>query len=71
MVAVPANIPATTPVNGLTLAMVLALLLQVPPVVTSVRFVLKPTHIDGVPFIVAGAPVTGTTNIASAGQPVV
>ena len=62
IVVVPTPAPVTCPVPE-TVAMAVLLLLHVPPVVASVRFVLRRLHIEAVPVIVPGngLTVTGTT----------
>ena len=55
----PAIFPVTTP-DVPTLAIVAALLAQVPPVVASVRLVVVPAQIAKVPVIVAGDVFTVT-----------
>ena len=49
--AVPAATPVTTPVVGLTVAIAVLLLLQLPPVVGLVYVVVVPAHIDDAPEI--------------------
>jgi hypothetical protein len=53
IVAVPPAVPtpSTTPVAGSTLAIVLSLLLHVPPGVISLNVVVDPTHTPVVPVI--------------------
>ena len=58
MVVVPADTPVTTPDAEPTVAMAGVLLLQVPPVVTSVRGVVNPTQTEWEPAIAAGAGFT-------------
>ena len=43
--------PVTTPVAAFTLAMVVSLLLHVPPVVESLREIVEPTHTADAPLI--------------------
>ena len=62
IVAVPYVVPpVTTPVVDTTEAVPTALLLQVPPVTASVRFVVKPEHTSVTPFIAVGAVLTVIT----------
>ena len=56
MVAVPLDTPRTDPVV-LTVAMVVAVLLQVPPVAVSVSVMLVPTQTEADPTIVPGESV--------------
>ena len=60
MVTVPADTPVTTPVPEPTVALLVLLLLQVPPVVASVNAVVKPAHTLVVPVIEAGNGFTVT-----------
>ena len=57
MVAVPADTPETTPAE-LTEAVSVLLLLHEPPVVPSLKEVVKPTHTLVVPPIAAGNGLT-------------
>ncbi len=66
MFAVPALIPVTFP-DPLTDALPL-LLLHVPPVVASVRFVVKPAHTADVPVILAGIGFILTVTLPSVPQ---
>jgi hypothetical protein len=50
---VPAAIPFTTPVVLLIVAMVVSLLLHVPPDVAFVKAVVVPTHVPELPAIAA------------------
>ena len=68
IVAVPARLPVTTPVNEPTLAVAEALLLHVPPVTASVKLVTNPTHTESAPNILPGAAVTVTTIVAGVPQ---
>ena len=54
ILVVPDTSPVTTPVVAFTDPMAGELELHVPPGVTSVRSVVRPTHTVGVPLIVAG-----------------
>jgi len=54
ILVVPDTSPVTTPVVEFTDPMAGELELHVPPGVTSVRSVVRPTHTVGVPLIVAG-----------------
>ena len=56
---VPIATPVTTPVL-LTVAIAVLLLLQVPPVVASLKALVPPTVVVGVPVIAAGAGLTVT-----------
>ena len=60
MVAVPAPIPVTKPVDP-TVATKVLLLPHVPPPVASVRVVVEFTHTFNVPVITAGRLLTVTT----------
>ena len=60
MVASPAFIPVTTPVNNPAVAFVILLLLQVPEGVASCKSVVRPTHTAIVPVIAAGNGFTVT-----------
>ena len=51
MVAVPAEIPVTSPVLAFTAAIIVLLLLQLPPVAVEVNVVFDPTQIACVPVI--------------------
>ena len=63
----PGFAPLTTPVP-LTVATVVALLDQVPPVLTSVRLTVAPAHTGALPEITDGSVLTVTTVVAE--QPV-
>jgi hypothetical protein len=52
MIAVPADIPVTVPVEEPTVAMPVAPLLHVPPVGVPLKVEVPPTHITNVPDIV-------------------
>ena len=54
MVTVPADPPVTIPVLAPALAMVVLLLLHVPPVVVLLSVVVEPIHTEDVPLIAAG-----------------
>ena len=54
MIAVPPDMPVTTPEPLPTVAIVVLLLVHVPPPVASLNVVVKPTHTDVIPVIVAG-----------------
>jgi len=58
IVARPAAIPATMPVEEPTVAVPGALLVQLPPGVRSLNVVVNPMHTCSVPVMGAGAPVT-------------
>ncbi len=60
--AVPADTPETTPVEGLTVATAVLRLYQVPPAVVSVKVVVLPAHTDKEPDI---APVAKEEKPAS------
>jgi hypothetical protein len=64
MVAVPAVIPLTIPVAGLTVAVVVALLLHVPPVVAVTSSVVLPVHRVAVPLMGDGKAYTVTVLVA-------
>ena len=66
MVAVPDAIPVTAPV-GSTVAIDVALLVQLPPVEVSVIEITEPTHTDVGPPMVAGTLFTDT--VAVMGDP--
>ena len=58
MVAVPAVMPVTIPVEGFMVAMVVSLLVHVPPLTDSASVVTLPAHTDVVPVIAAGPLLT-------------
>lgn len=60
IVAVPGATPNTAP-SVLTVAIVVALLLHMPPMGVLPRLVVEPWHTMNVPVIFAGAAVTVTT----------
>ena len=60
MVDVPAATPVTMPVLP-TVALVTALLLQVPPLVALASVVVLPMQVNAVPVIAAGLGLTVTT----------
>ena len=66
--AVPAVTPVTTPAPVPTLALAL-LLLQVPPVVVSVKVVVRPVHTFKVPVIFAGGGFILKVVVAMDGEP--
>ena len=57
MVVLPAVSPVTTPVDGFTVAAVVLLLLQVPPLILLLRVVVEPVQTNVVPLTV---PALGT-----------
>lgn len=67
MVQVPAATPVATPVEMLTVAIDVLLLVQVPPEMEFVKVLVPPTGIDVIPAIAAGAGVTET--VLTAVQP--
>ncbi len=62
MVALPAAIPFSVPVEP-TVATDVLLLLQLPPVVVLLSVVFVPSHIDNVPVISAGTALMVTTAV--------
>jgi hypothetical protein len=58
MVTTPADTPLTNPVNEPTVAMLVLLLLQVPPAVASLKVINAPVHNNELPVIAAGAAFT-------------
>ena len=64
IVAVPCIIPVTVPETGSTEAIVVAVLVQVPPVEVLANKVVPPTHTVGVPVIAAGGALTVTVAVA-------
>ena len=64
MVSVPEETAVTTPVDVLTVAIIVLLLLHVPPVVASVSVVVAPGQIAVVPPPIA-ATVTGATMVTA------
>ena len=68
MVAVPAVKPVTRPVVALTMAMLVSLLVQDPPVMLEVKVDVPLTQMLGFPLIVpaVGAAVTVTERVAVA-----
>src|SRR5438552_391935 len=60
MVATPAATPVTMPVEAPTVAVPVALLLQVPPLMASVRVMVAPVHTVEEPEIADGADTTVT-----------
>ena len=67
IIAVPALMPVTTPVVKSTLTVV-AVLVQLPPVITSLRVIVAPTHTDDGPVIPNGDGLTEITVVVR--QPV-
>jgi hypothetical protein len=53
MVALPIAMPVTRPVESFTVAMLVSLLLHVPPDVASVSIVVEATHVPVLPDIAA------------------
>ena len=70
IVLVPALIPVNKPVEGLIVAIDVALLLHVPPVSVLLSVVDAPAHTLVVPVIPAGPPLMVTASVA-AGHPFV
>ena len=68
MLAVPVEIPATTPVAVPTVAIAELDVLHEPPPVAEERVVLEPTQVLAVPLIAAGSAFTVT--VAVRRQPV-
>ena len=68
MVAVPADMPVTIPVLRPTVAIVVELLVQVPPMDGSLNVVVAPMHIVAIPVIGGGGEVTVTVVVVA--QPV-
>ncbi len=66
MLAVPAEMPATTPVAAPTDATDVLPEVHVPPDTVLVRVVLVPAHIDAVPEIVPGIAFTVTVLVVIA-----
>ena len=64
IIEVPAATPVTRPSSEPTVAFAVLLLIQVPPVVASVRFVCSPAHTTAVPVIMPGAGLTVTSFVA-------
>ena len=60
MVTVPPLTPLTIPVTDPTVAIAVLLLLQVPPVVVSLKVVVAPGHVLGTPVIGPGDGFTVT-----------
>lgn len=54
MVVVPATTPVTIPVVAPTVAIPVLLLVQLPPGVASVRVVVEPAQVIGIPAIATG-----------------
>jgi hypothetical protein len=69
MIATPADTPETMVPVMVTVAILVALLLHVPPEVTSFRGVVLPTHTDAVPVMDEGSGLTVTTEVTR--QPLV
>jgi len=63
MVTVPADTPVTTPLLLPTVAVLVALLLQVPPVIESVNVTVDPWHTVGGPEIDATYGIPGVTSL--------
>jgi hypothetical protein len=61
IVAVPALLPVTTPVPELTVAMAVALLLQLPPDVALERVVDNPMQVVATPVFAVNVALTVTT----------
>jgi len=57
-VLINTSTPVTTPVAAITVAFELSLLLQVPPLVTSLRLMVEPTHTTVAPVIATGVGLT-------------
>ena len=65
IVAVPGLKPVTTPNKALTGAIVMSLLLHVPPVTLSLKLVVaSPAHTDKLPLIAVGCEFTDTSTVA-------
>ena len=62
MVAVPADMPVTNPVEVMV-AIVVLLLLQTPPMVASLSVVVDPTHTLAMPVIAGGPAVIVTPKV--------
>ena len=60
MTDMPAAMPLTMPVTVTTVAIVVPVLLHVPPMLVSVRLVVDPAHTVAVPSIAAGSGFTVT-----------
>lgn len=60
MIDVPAIIPVTSPVDGLIVATDVLELVHVPPPVTLLRDVVRPTHTEFAPVIGSGVAFTVT-----------
>lgn len=67
---VPPDTPVTTPVAGLTVAIIVLALLQVPPGVGSLKVVVNPAQTTGMPVIGRGVGLTVTVVIALQTVPV-
>jgi hypothetical protein len=65
IVAVPAAIPVTTPIEDID-AMEVSLLLHVPPDVLSLKVVVDPTHVERTPVIAEIAALTVTVLVVNA-----
>ncbi len=66
---VPEAIPFTTPSEEPTVAMLLSLLLQVPPLVASVSEEVAPRHTLVVPLIEDGAGLTTIDDVTKQPEP--
>ena len=55
MVAVPADIPETTPEEDPIMAIAVFVLVQTPPLVPSLNAVVSPAHTFGEPVMVVGS----------------
>lgn len=64
MVAVPIELPVTSPVLLPTVATPTVPLVHVPPVVALLSVVIEPTHTVAVPVMAAGAPIIQTLYVA-------
>lgn len=69
MVAVPAATPDTTPVDEPMVAIVVGVLLHVPPPVASASVVVAPAHNDIVPVMPAGEALTVTAVVTKLVHP--
>lgn len=65
----PAETPVTTPVDGLTVATAVLLLVHVPPATLSVNVIEDPTHVPDGPPIGGSEVLPVTTNVMVRKQP--
>jgi hypothetical protein len=65
IVAVPEAMPVTTPVPVPTVAILVLLLVHIPPDIEELKVVVAPSHTVVVPLIAPGVAITVTTCVAA------